>query len=123
MAQEFGIGYFHEGETQVPTFVLKQGDEDGDPVPLADISSATLTLTDQAGTVINSRSGQDVLNANDVTIDDTSGLVAWTMQAADTTMASSSDATAKHDARFVFTLTDGQVRHVHLRFTVGQGPT
>jgi len=121
MADEFGIGTFHEGETQVATFTLVQGATET-AVPLADISTATLSLTDHAGNVINSRDAQDVLNANNVTVHDTSGLVTWTMQAGDTTLAEAVDGSAKFDARFVFTLTDGQVRHVHLRYTVEQGP-
>ncbi len=120
MAHDFSIGRLHEGETEVPTFYLLQGAGAGAAVALTDISTATLTLTDESDNVINSRNAQNVKNANNVTIHSTSGLVTWTMQAADTTVAGSAAAVAV-EAKFVFTLTDGQVRHVHLRYTVLQG--
>lgn len=60
-------------------------DEDGNPITLASIVSATLDLyDDETLEVINNRAQQDILNANDVTIDPTSGLLTWDALAADT---------------------------------------
>lgn len=54
------------------------------PLKLTDIVSLTLTLRDiETETVINGRNAQDALNANDVTIHATSGLLTWHMQPAD----------------------------------------
>jgi hypothetical protein len=120
MADHFSIGRLHEGETQKPTFTLYQGSGDGTVVPLADISTAVLTVEDSAGNVINSRAAQNVKKAANVTIHATSGLVTWAMQIADATVTGDAAAT-KIDAHFTFTLTDGQVRHVHLHYVVIQG--
>lgn len=55
-------------------------DVDGNPVQPTAI---TLTYYDrETGTIINSRDGQDVLDANNVTV--TNGVVAWEMQVEDT---------------------------------------
>lgn len=120
MADYFSLGRLHEGETQVAAFTLYAGADAGTAVPLTDISTATLTLKDESGNTINSRSAQNVKNANNVTIHSTSGLVTWAMQAGDTTVAGTAAAVGV-EARFVFTLTDGQVHHVHLAFVVVQG--
>jgi hypothetical protein len=120
MPDYFSAGRYHEGETGVETFTLKQGSGSGVAVPLTDISTATLTLKDESGTIINSRNAQNVLNANNVTIHATSGLVTWARQVADTTVTGDAAAT-KLDAYFKFTLTDGQVRHVHVTYVVIQG--
>jgi len=59
-------------------------DELGDPLELADLDTVTLTLYDLAtGRIINGRDGQDVMNANDVSVHDTSGLVTWYIKPAD----------------------------------------
>jgi hypothetical protein len=120
MPDYFSAGRLHEGETEKPTFYLKQGTGDGTAVPLADISTAVLTVEDSTGAVINGRAAQNVKNANNVTIHATSGLVTWAMQVADSTVTGDAGA-VKVDAHFTFTLTDGQVRHVHLQYTVIQG--
>lgn len=70
------------GTTPVYTATLE--DEAGDPVPLASLSTLTLTLiniTTQAA--VNSRDRQNVLNANNVTVHATSGLLTWNIQALD----------------------------------------
>lgn len=74
------------------TFTLK--DNLGVAVPLATITSLRVTLYDRStGTIINSRNNQDVLNANNVTVHATSGLVTWSVQPADMAVAAGSTAT------------------------------
>ena len=59
-------------------------DEKGDPVTVSALATLTVTLYDKAtGDIINSRNGQDALNANDVTLHATSGALTWKMKAAD----------------------------------------
>lgn len=80
-------------QTKEP-FVVKQSssatwtgyiyDASGSAIASADIASMTMTLYDKSsGTIINSRNGQDILNANNVTVHATSGLVTWELQPAD----------------------------------------
>lgn len=76
-------------------------DAAGTALPLASIVSAVLTLTDiKTGTVINSRDAQDVLNANNVTIHNTSGLLTWSLQPADNVIVTSSEEWELHLAVF-----------------------
>ncbi len=59
-------------------------DEDENVILLSTISAATLTLYDvYSEEIINSRNNQNILNANNVTIDATSGLLSWLIQAED----------------------------------------
>lgn len=59
-------------------------DADGNPVPLSAMESLTLTWYEQTtGDAINGRSHQNVLNANNVTMDE-DGNIIWFAQAADT---------------------------------------
>jgi len=58
-------------------------DEDGAVVPAANLSTLKLTLFSlHSGAILNSRSAQNVLNQNNVTVD-TQGLLRWTLQPAD----------------------------------------
>ena len=68
-----------------------------------DISTATLTLT-SGSSIVNSRSAQDVLNVNNVTID-SSGLLTWSVQLADVASA----VRAEHRAEFTITTNSGEV--------------
>jgi hypothetical protein len=73
-------------------------DENGAAVPLASINAITLTLYNAAdGTTINSRSAQNILNTNNVTIHATSGLLTWTMQPADNVIVDSSIGVGKYE--------------------------
>ncbi len=89
----------------VYTATLK--DSNGTAVPLANLTTITLTyylVSD--GTIINSRDGQDVKNANNVTIHATSGLLTWSGQAADTAISDTgltAGAKELHRALFEFT--------------------
>lgn len=59
--------------------------EDGvTPIPDGSLETLTLTLVDErTREVINSRNAQDVLNANGVTVDETTGELTWVSSAAD----------------------------------------
>lgn len=80
-----------EGNSVIYTAILK--DAAGVVLPLASIDSITLTLYDVAtGTIINSRTAQDVLNTNQVTIHATSGLLTWSALPADMAIVGTPDA-------------------------------
>lgn len=75
-----------EETTAIYSAVLK--DEDDLVIAGSQIDAITLTYYNKEdGTIINSRSRQDVLNANNVTID-SSGNLEWILQPADTTIIS-----------------------------------
>lgn len=100
-----------------PFYTATLVDQAAVAVPLADISILTLTLQvvggPQDGTFI--RTAQNVLNANNVTVHATSGLLTWTIQVTDLAIA---DATLhvgkkeRHVALFEWTLTNG-IEDVH----------
>lgn len=70
-------------------YQLTLQDEAGVPLPLATLTTLRLWLTDEAsGTTINSRSNQDVKNANDGTYHATSGLFTMVLSAADNPIVS-----------------------------------
>lgn len=79
-------------------------DEAGAAIPLANINSLTLTLRDaMTGSIINSRSSQNVLNANNVTVNNTTGAVNWSIQVGDTAPASTTTSYREHVAEFTCT--------------------
>lgn len=83
-------------------------DETDTVIPASDLGTMTLTLRDKAtGTVINSRSAQNVLNANNVTVHASSGLVTWSIQSADVTPVNRNQPYAEHQAEFVVTWATG----------------
>jgi hypothetical protein len=85
-------------------------DEAGVPVPAAALATLTLTLynadvaepVSPAANIINSRSAQNVLNQNGVTVD-SQGLLSWTIATADTPIVDSMKATELHVALWIFT--------------------
>lgn len=79
-------------------------DEDGIAVGASRLLTARLTLLDlETNRVINSRTNQDVLNANDVTID-AAGRVTWEMQGnADNVLVRGNQQLERHRGRFTFT--------------------
>ncbi len=80
--------YVNEKTTAKYTAVLK--DENGATVGSSDLVTLTLTLYNKAdGTIINNRNAQNVLNANNVTVD-ANGNLAWTLQPADNIIVSDS---------------------------------
>lgn len=75
------------------------------PLPLVEVATLILTLYEvRSGTIINSRSAQDILNANGVTFHATTGIMVWTIQPSDTTFATT---TRKETHRALFELTLG----------------
>jgi len=66
------------------------GNDGVTPIPLADMLTFVLTLyviqADGTDAIVNARNAQNVLNANNVTLHATSGLVTWAIQPEDTTL-------------------------------------
>ncbi len=94
--------YIDEGTGAIYTATLE--DSGGTAIPLANITSITLTLYNVAdAAIINSREDQNVLNQNNVTINATSGLLTWTMQAADNPIIDVTLAWEHHRALFEYT--------------------
>jgi len=82
-------------------------DADGDAIPSGDLVSLTLTLRSaKDNSVINSRNVQNVLNANNVSID-SNGTLVWEIQPEDTTVGSGG--VDDHIAQFIWTWSDGGV--------------
>lgn len=90
-----------EQETPIYSFTLK--DENGSVVPGSSLNSVTLTFyAVHSGAIINSRNGQNVLNANNVTISE-QGVVTWTLQLNDVKIVDDTQLTETHRALFLFT--------------------
>ncbi len=82
MSTTTDLGRVREGSTGTYEATLK--DEDGVAIQLASLTSLTLSLYDvDSRQIINERDNQDALNANNVTVHATSGLLTWSVQAAD----------------------------------------
>lgn len=72
-----------ERTTAIYSFTLEDAANPAVPIPAADLVTLTLTLYDTATNgIINSRDAQNILNANNVTVD-SDGLVTFTMQPED----------------------------------------
>ena len=89
-------------------------DEDGDAIPLASVSTLTLTFIDKkTRQIINSREAQDVLNTNNCTYHATSGLLTWNIQATDNVLVKKHEHDnpdkQEHLARFTLTTTGGKI--------------
>ena len=96
----------NEGSTAKYTTTLK--DEAGTVIPASAISVLTLTLSNVAdGEIINSRNAQDALNANNVTIHATSGLLTYTLQPEDTAIQDTTQDYETHRATFQCTYNSG----------------
>lgn len=96
------------GDTEIVSLPMTHGAQ-GTSVLLSEVSSLLLTLTDVgSNTIVNSRNGQNGLNANGVAVTD--GKVVWSIQPADTALVNASVIGEIHLATLVMTLTDGQVR-------------
>lgn len=67
-----------------PRYTATIVDEDNVAIPLASLTTLTLTVVNtRTGAAVNGRDRQNVLNANNVTVHATSGLVTWSIQALD----------------------------------------
>ncbi len=105
-----------ERETGIESFSLK--DEDGNAIPAGSLTSATLTLhVVHTGAIVNSRNAQNILNANNVTIDGT-GLLAWTIQAADMAITDDSRRVEVHRALFVFKWGSGREKPYEIDYEI-----
>lgn len=81
MANSFSVR-----ENSIAKYTGQLVDEDGAGISSADLNTFTLTLYNLADeSIINSRSAQDVLNNNGVTVGAT-GLITWTITQADNTL-------------------------------------
>ena len=101
------LGPVGERTTRVITATLES--RTGTAITLAEVSTLTLTYTNVANdTILNSRDGQNVLNANNVTLHATSGLLTWTMQPADNAIVNDALTIERHRALFEWVLTNGE---------------
>ncbi len=100
---------FNEGSSGTISGTILDPQTSPEAVPLASLTSATLTLFDlntvdlgsPISGIINDRHQQDVLNANDVEITD--GAFIWSVQSADTVILTERRQVERHRALFTFT--------------------
>lgn len=80
----------------------------------ASVDSITCTLIEtQTGTTINSRSAQDVFNANNCTLHATSGLFTWNVQPEDTTITGNPAIGQREHHLATFTVTWNTTKKMH----------
>jgi hypothetical protein len=105
------IGRVRERSTGTYTATLQ--DEAEVVIPSASLTTLTLSVYDvRTGTVLNNRNNQNVLNANNVTVHATSGLLTWSVQSADNAMVSTRSVES-HIAVFEYTWASGAKRDWH----------
>jgi len=111
-------------EKTTPVYTATLVDESDQPITLASITTITLTLYDrQTGAIINTRTAQDIKNANQVTIHATSGLLTWSMVSADTAIQNAdlpAESLEEHVALFQWVLTSGKVGKYECSFDIVQ---
>lgn len=104
----------NEKSTPVYKTVLK--DENKSAIASGDLTSLTLTLyNEDDDAIINNRNAQDVLNANNVTVD-SSGNLEWKIQTADTAIQGSGIGTNEienHIALFHYKWDSGNQEDYH----------
>lgn len=108
-----------QGDTGIySTVLLKENDA---PLSVNETTALTLLYVDQhTHAVINGRYNQNVLNANDVSMD-ANGYVEWALQVQDTAMVSLKRPSEAHTALFTFTWLDGaivKVKHHEVQITI-----
>ena len=82
---------FHIREDSTPIYSAVIKDENGNVLPASTLDTITLTYYDEAtGAIINSRTSQDILNLNNVTIDNV-GQLLWSLEADDTQIITDSN--------------------------------
>jgi hypothetical protein len=92
-------GPVYENTTRIYTATLES--EEGVPIGASQISAMTLTYYEMStGEIVNGRNEQHVLNANNVTVHASSGLLTWTLQPDDTAMLLSDAMQEIHRALF-----------------------
>ena len=96
-------------------------DQTGTAIPAASMTALTLTLEDVgSGTILNSRTAQNILNANNVTVS-AGGVMVWTMQPADNAIVSTTAAhgsTETHRATFKVSYGSGLTAYIVRDFRV-----
>lgn len=122
--QRFDVPNAVERQSGIYTAALR--DENGAPLGSAAISSFTLTLYDvNTGVTVNGRYQQNILNANQVTVD-AQGQVTWTWLPLDMQILNPNRQQEEHVALFVVKWTDGQSRprqaNHEVHFTVNRIP-
>lgn len=111
MATTTDLGHVRERSSGVYSAQLL--DQDGVAIPAASLVTLTLTLSvKDTGDIINSRSAQNVLNTNNVTVD-ASGNLVWTVQPADHAVVATGRKVERHRAVFDFTWSSGTKRDWH----------
>lgn len=109
---------FHVYEQTTARYTAQLKDETGAVVPAASIATLTLTLRNEAdNAIINSRSNQNVLNMNGVTVD-VSGNLVWTMDPADNAVIDATQATERHRATVKWTYGSGKKGNHEVEFVV-----
>ena len=107
MTRTTGTEVIDESTTAVYTATIK--DENGVPIPLAQITALTLTLFNtKSMSIINTRDDQNVLNANGVVIHPTSGLLTWNISPEDTVIENDVMTLEARVAQFIWTYGAGK---------------
>lgn len=97
-------------ENQSGIYTARLKDETGTALGSSLLNSLTLTLYDKvSGDILNSRSAQNVLNANQVTVD-TAGLLTWYWLPTDMVLIDDTKLTETHIAIFEVKWTDSGSR-------------
>lgn len=92
-------------ERTTGTFTTTLRDNAGVAIPAASLATLTLTLYRESDlSIINTRDGQNVLNANNVTVD-SAGLLTWSIQALDRVIGDDTLIQERHRALFEWTAT------------------
>jgi len=102
-----------EKSTAKYTAIIK--DENDNVIPSSDLTALTLTLynnDDPDRPVINSRNAQNVLNANNVTVDSV-GALAWELQPLDNVITDRDPEFENHIALFQFEWDSGNRKSSH----------
>jgi hypothetical protein len=105
-------------EATTPTYLANLVDKDGQPIAGSALTSLTLTyFQEYSEAIINGRSGQNVLQANGVTLDG-NGVLTWELTKADTVISNNALAFDPHIARFDFTYPTNQTGRHEVRILV-----
>lgn len=103
-------------EKTTPRYSAVVLDDQGNPLPVASLTTLTLTLyvvnADGTTTIVNGRNAQSVLNVNNVTVDSL-GNVIWTVQPADLTFVDPTLAFERHIALWQWTWSSGSKAGKH----------
>lgn len=96
-------------------------DEDGanSAVVAAQVTAMTLTYYDEeTGQIINNRDLQSVLDLNNVALDDSTGVVTWSMQPDDSIIVDARKSSERHVASFSWTWGAGKINRYDVSFLV-----